>query len=355
MADKKNPLFEAQREKSGSTTLNKYLFQYHWALYKIITEHCDVPEYAVFLELHEDVIICDSLNVKAAKFDFNQVKTTNVTFNTNQLVKSKKNGSSVLGKLVKSGSEKPFSKSINKINLIAIKDYGLELKTKGAVLKTITKDDLSDKQLKELEEELKTEIGVSGLPDNLQFIVTNLPESNYQLITIGAIAELINTLFPYSYTDAKNIYTTLIDELIRKGKETYDFTLWEEVLKNKALTSVQVTNVISQFTNIKNETNIDIEFNDICKELGLNSILSKQLRQQFNRYRTQKLSNRSTLQLDTTKIVIELINQNFTKGIIDIKDLISNVSASLPKNIKKQFSNEHETTSAIICEFIMMN
>lgn len=33
MSEKKNPLFETQREKSGSTTLNKYLFQYHWALY----------------------------------------------------------------------------------------------------------------------------------------------------------------------------------------------------------------------------------------------------------------------------------------------------------------------------------
>ncbi|MBP1167217.1 hypothetical protein JOE44_004101 [Chryseobacterium sp. PvR013] len=355
MPEKKNPLFEAQREKSGSKTISKYLFQYHWALYKIITEHSTIPEYAIFLELHEDVIICDSLDVNKAKFDFNQVKTTNVKFNTNQLVKSKKNGSSVLGKLVKSGSEKPFTKAINKINLIAVKDYGLELKKEGITLKTITKDDLSKKQLDELELELKKEIGVNGLPDNLQFIVTNLPETNYQLITIGAIAELINSLFPHSYTDAKNIYTTLIDELIRKGKETYDFTLWEEVLKNKALTSVQVVNVIAQFTNIKNESNIDIEFNDICKELNLKSVQSKQLRQQFNRYRTQKLSNRSTLQLDTTKNVIKLINENFSNGETDIKDLINNVSKSLPQNIKKQFTNEQEIASAIICEFIMMN
>lgn len=355
MPEKKNPLFEAQREKSGSTTLNKYLFQYHWALYKIIIEHRNVPEYAVFLELHEDVVVCDSLDVNKAKFDFNQVKTTNVRFNTHQLVKSKKNGSSVLGKLVKSGSEKPFTKSINKINLIAIKDYGLELKKEGTVLKTITKDDLSKKQLDELEVELKNEIDVNGLPDNLQFIVTNLSEENYQLITIGAIAELINSLFPYSYTDAKNIYTTLIDELIRKGKETYDFTLWEEVLKNKALTSVQVISVISQFTNIKNESNVDLEFNDICKELGLKTVPSKQLRQQFNRYRTQKLSNRSTLQMDTTKNIIKLINENFTNGVTEIKDLIKNVSESLPQSIKKQFSNDQETTSAIICEFIMMN
>lgn len=355
MPDKKNPLFDEQREKSGSTTLKKYLFQYHWALYKIINEHQEFSEYAVFLELHEDVIICNSLDVSTAKFDLNQVKTTNVSFNTNKLVKAKKNGSSILGKLIKSGSEKPFSNSIGKINLISVKDYKLELSNKGTTLKTITKSDLSENQLKDLEKELKSELGVHGLPENIQFIVTDLPESNYQLITIGAIATLINTLFPHSYTDAKNIYTTLIDELIRKGKETYDFTLWDEVLKNKALTSIQVVNVISQFTNIKDGSSIDQEFNQICQDLNINTIRKKILRQHFNRYRIQRLSNRSTLQLDTTKTIVKLIKQNMGHGNLDMGELVSFVNTSLPTSIKKQFNSEEECLVAIICEFIYMD
>lgn len=355
MPDKKNPLFDEQREKSGSTTLNKYLFQYHWALYKIISDHQEFSEYAVFLELHEDVIICNSLDVSTAKFDLNQVKTTKVNFNTNKLVKAKKNGSSILGKLIKSGSEKPFSNSIGKINLISVNDYKLELSNKGTTLKTITKGDLSENQLKDLEKELKNEIGDSGLPENIQFIVTDLPESNYQLITIGAIANLINALFPHSYTDAKHIYTTLIDELIRKGKETYDFTLWQEVLKNKALTSIQVVNVISQFTNIKDGSSIDQEFNQICQDLDIKTIKRKILRHQFNRYRIQRLSNRSTLQLDTTKTIVKLINQNIGQGNLEMGKLLSFVNTSMPTGIKKQFNSEEECLVAIICEFIYMD
>ena len=355
MSELNNPLFDSQREKAGSLTINKYIFQYHWALYKIITDHQDLSEYAVFVELHEDVIICNSLDVSTAKFDFNQVKTTSITFNTNQLLKKKKNANSILGKLIKSGYEKPFTNSLDKINLVSVNDYGLKLKKEGTKLKVIRKVDLSDNQLSELEVELKKEIDIIGLPENIQFVVTNLPEDNYQNVTIGAISTLIHSLYPNSYTDANNIYTTLIDELLRKGKETYDFALWDEVLKNKAVTSIQVGNVIAQFTNIKDETSIDAIFYDICKELKLNVIHSKQLRQQFNRYRIQRLSNRSTLQLDTTKNITKLIDENITKDIVEIEKLIENVRASLPATILKQFPSDLEIKSAIICEFIMID
>ena len=97
---KNNPLFDSQREKSGAMTFDKYSFQYHWALHRIFAEHENSKEYAVIIELHEDVVISDSLEVSIAKFEFNQVKTNNTPFNTYQLVQKKKNGSSVLGKLV---------------------------------------------------------------------------------------------------------------------------------------------------------------------------------------------------------------------------------------------------------------
>jgi len=355
MKGSKNPLFDGQREKAGSQTIDKYLFQYHWALFKIINDHKPNSEYAVFIELHEDVVISNSLDSGKAKFELNQVKTTETPFSTYQLVKLKKNGNSILGKLIKSGNEKPFSKAIEKLNLVAVNDFKLELEKSDVKLKTITAEDLSKKQFKELEDELKKEIGVSEMPKNIQFIVTDLPQTNYQLATIGAIAQLIHTLFPNSYTDAKNIYTTLIDELIRKGKETYDFTLWDEVLKNKALTSIQVTNVIAEFTNLKNEANIEIEFIQVCQEIGYNSIQSKKIKQHFTRYKTHRISNTSTLQLDTTKYLITEINLLLKRGVTNVKDLITNIQNTMPDKYKKQFPSNEESASAIICEFIMMN
>lgn len=354
-SEKNNPLFESQREKSGSKTFDKYSFQYHWALYRIISEHENSSEYAVIIELHEDVVISDSLDVSIAKFEFNQVKTNSSSFNTYQLVKKKKNGSSVLGKLVQSTEGKPFSKQINSLNLIATSKFNLELKKKDVELKTITKSDLSDKQIKELEDELLKEISVSELPANIQFIISNIPENNYQTFLIGAIAELISKIFPGSYSNAQDIYTLLIDELYRKGKVTYDFTKWNELLKDKALTSIQVTKVINEFTNLKDEAKIEVEFNSICNELGLKSIEAKRLKRSFLRYRRQRISNRSTLQMDTTNFFVNEIESNISTGITDMNDLIDNVQKIIPLKIGKQFTTKEEITTALICEYIMLS
>lgn len=46
----KNPLTsEPKREKSGSTTLKKYHYQYHWAFCRLLDEHCEKKEYPIFV------------------------------------------------------------------------------------------------------------------------------------------------------------------------------------------------------------------------------------------------------------------------------------------------------------------
>ena len=350
-----NPLFDGQREKSGGPTFDKYSFQYHWALYRVISNHEYQNEYAVIIELHEDVVVSNSLDADKAKFEFNQVKTNKTPFNTFQLVKYKKGGNSVLGKLIKGVSEKPYSALIESLNLIATNKFTLELAKSDIDLKIIRKEDLSSNQLKDLETKIKNEIGITELPTNLRFIISDLPDSNYQTILIGTIAKLINSLFPGSYSNAESIYTLLIDELYRKGKVTYDFSKWDELLKNKALTSIQVTKVINEFTNLKDEAIIESGFNDICSEMGLKSIEAKKLKRSFGRYKRQRISNRSTIQIDTTYFFINEIDKCINIGITEIPTLIENVFNVAPLKIKKQFSSKDEFTTALICEYIMMN
>ena len=241
------------------------------------------------------------------------------------------------------------------MNLIATSKFNLELKKEGLDLKTITISDLSDKQIQDLESELLKEIGISELPTNIKFIISDIPDHNYQTFLIGAISELINKIFPGSYSNAQDIYTLLIDELYRKGKVTYDFTKWDELLKDKALTSIQVTRVINEFTNLKDEAKIESEFNSICSELSLKSIEAKRLKRSFLRYRRQRISNRSTLQMDTTKFFVKEIESNISKGVTELKELIENVQKIVPLKIGKQFSSKDELTTAIICEYIMMS
>ncbi len=350
----KNPLFDGQREKAGATTFDKYSFQYHWALYRVISNHADQKEYAVIIELHEDVIVSNSLDVNEARFEFNQVKTNK--FSTYELVKKKKFGSSVLGKLINGVSNKPYDSYIETINLVTSNTSNLELAKENVELKIIRKEDLSSKQISELEYELKKEIGIDELPTNLRFIISDIPDSNYQTILIGTIAKLINSLFPGSYSNAESIYTLLIDELYRKGTDTYDFAKWDELLKNKALTSIQVSKVINDFTNIKDEAKIESEFNNVCIDMGLKSIQTKKLKRSFDRYKRQRISNSSTLQKDTTVFFVDQIENSINDDdILELTILIDKIYSLAPTKIKKQFHSKDEFSTALICEYIMMN
>lgn len=350
-----NPLFEGQREKSGSSTFDKYSFQYHWALYRVISSHSDQHEYAVIIELHEDVVVSNSLDAHKAKFEFNQVKTNKSSFNTYQLVKNKKGGNSVLGKLINGVSGKSYVKKIETLNLVASNKFTLELAKENIELKVIRKEDLSSKQINELESELKKEIGISELPENLRFIISDISDIDYQTILIGTIAKLINSLFPGSYTNAESIYRLLIDELYRKGKVKYDFSKWDELLKNKALTSIQVSKVINEFTNIKDEAKIEIEFNKICSEMGFKSLQAKKLKRSFDRYKRQRISNTSTLQKDITQFFTKNIDKGISDGLTEMTELIERTFNSAPNKMKKQFTTKDEFSTALICEYIMMD
>lgn len=356
MSDKtnQNPLLAAQREKAGSETFEKYSYQYHWALYRILNTHITANEYAVFVELHEDVVVSDSLDASKAKFEFNQVKTTKGRFTAHKLVHQKKNNKCVLGKLISSGFEKPFKDRITELNLVALNDFSLNLKDNGLILNKITLNDLSETQFHELEEAIKEEMDISSLPSNIQFIVPDLSEKNFQNDVIASIAKLVSNLFPSSHCSPVEIYRLLIDEINRKGKVTYDFTKWNDLLANKALTSITVTEVINSFTKIKDETKVEVEFHTICFEMGLNSIKSKLLKRSFDRYRIKRISNSSTLQMDTTRCIVNEIQINMDKGIDNLEQLIENVIVKIPEKIIRQFNNDLETKSAVICEYIMM-
>lgn len=351
----KNPLFEGQREKAGPKTFDKYSYQYHWALYRVLTKHTSMREYAVFVELHEDVVVSDSLEADSAKFEFNQVKTNKAKFNTNQLVIKKKNGSSVLGKLLNNCINKSYSDKIEEINLVALNKFNLELKQKDVDLEKITIKDLSAKQLNLLEDEIKKEIGKSPIPVNLNFIVPSLSEKNYQNDVISEISKLISSMHPNSRYNSVEIYNLLIDEIYRKGKVTYDYPSWNELINKKALTSETVVELINQFTNIKDEDKIYAEFFQVCTELKMKSIQSKLLQRSFDRYRGKRISNQSTSQLDTSKEIINTIEETLNSGVVEMEQLLSDVKTEMNSKIKQKFNSDSELDAAIICEYIMMN
>jgi hypothetical protein len=347
-----NPLAVPQREKSGSTTFSKYEYQYHWALCKVIDSQMDNGEYALFMELHEDVVIANSLDVNIARFEFNQVKNISTPkYNIDNITKIKKGEkNSVIGKLIQSASDKAFSTKIDHINLVASCNFDLGLNSE-LELEIITIGDLHQDSIDKLKAAVLSEIGNSELPANIRFIVPKLHIQEQQGQVIGKVAELVEYLFPNSYCNSVNIYRALIDELHRKGCVTYDYTKWDELLNNKALTSEKVIRTIQTHTSVHGNEQIMRDFNSIASELDLNFLAKKPLQNCFERICMERITPSSLAIAVKREIEAALEEAGF--GVkSDIKLLISDVENLLSDSIKNKIGSIHEIKATIIYEII---
>lgn len=347
-----NPLYKPQREKAGAQTFKKYMYQYHWALYRILKEHKDDREYAVFVELHEDVVLADSLDVTNVNFEFNQVKTHKSKFNSINLTKQK-NGSSILCKLVQSTVGQDYSNLIESINLVAISGFTFKLKNKDFELNKISLKDIDTKELEKLSDAITRELNENKFPINIHFIVPEVPEKSTEEAIIGQIASIVAKLFPESSTKADSIYRTLLDELTRKGSVTLDFPKWNDLLDKKALTSVTVSQVINQFTNRQSDEQVYKKLDNYLSDLGLNTLAKRQWEHAFKKYYLQRIGNKNIYQLDLKKELSKAINNHVEQCNNEISTLLELCVQSLPEKVSEKLADDIDIKAAILCELIL--
>ncbi|MGZ5491843.1 MAG: DUF4297 domain-containing protein, partial [Nitrososphaeraceae archaeon] len=168
---------------------------------------------------------------------------------------------------------------------------------------------------------------------------------------IGKVAELVEYLFPNSHCSSVSIYRTLIDELHRKGCVTCDYTKWDELLINKALTSEKVIRTIQTHTSVHGNEQIMRDFDSIASELGLNFLAKKPLQNSIERIHIERM-NPSSLAI-TIKREIENALRKAGFGVNpDIKLLISDVENLLSDSIKNKIGLSHDVKATIIYEII---
>lgn len=347
-----NPLGTSQREASGSTTFSKYEYQYHWALCRIIDEQREAREYALFMEFHEDVVLANSLNREVAEFEFYQVKNIgSPKYNVNNLTKRTGDKSSILGKLIDSALNKPFTSKITTINLVASCGYSLDQLDNNLNLEVLTVGDLSESAKKDLREKLSIELGVDDIPENLRFIVPTLGLNDQQDSVIGKISKLISDVFPNSHCDATKVYRALIDELHRKGVVSYDYNKWDDLLEKKALTSPKVTEAININITLPDIQRLLDEANEIAKEIGLTYLQKKQLKKNIEKIHIESVGFPTSLRLKVHKLISESLSCMKIKTT-DLNTLLTEVSESLPKDLKNEIGNIDDVRDHIIYEVI---
>ncbi|RGE40291.1 DUF4297 domain-containing protein [Comamonas testosteroni] len=354
-----NPLAAAQRETAGAQTFEKYEYQYHWALCRILGAHENYNDYAVFIELHEDVVLATSTDESVARFEFNQVKNVSakpwsqkkLTSVPKASAKEVKN--SILGKMIQGVRHKPFVDKLNSLDLVATCGFDLPPKKDGLKLSIISIGDLHDNCLKDIQAAIDKELGAYPLPKALRFITPDLPASGFQDVAIGRISKLVDIKAPGAKCNASTIYRVLIDDLHRKGTVAFDFIEWENLVKNKGTTRSDVERVISSYTESKGIEIFSQDLEDIFTDLELKSNKRIQVRRAFERYHNSIRLERTLIAIENQKAVKDAVQRNiqlFEEH--GAKDFIEKALLSMPEAIRKNFFDLESAQAAIIYELL---
>lgn len=354
----RNKLNVEQREKAGADTFSKYDFQYHWALYKAMSLTKDRMDYVVMVEMHEDVIIGDSLDGSTVKFEFNQVKTTDHKYTARNLIKQTKSSkgelkSSVLGKLVSNRVkfENPDD-VISSYNLVASNGFSLKLKEKRDY-NDIEIKDLDEGEVDILTKALKNELSIEELPKNIHFIIPSLPEKGFQSYLIGFITEVMDDVFGTSHK-AKGVYLALIDELHRKGQVKLDFKDWDSLKREKAITSIIVERVIQQFVSTLPDSVFQKRVEDYIAEVKKGATYLSALRNEISSWQSERYDTSSHVYAVAQDILSIIKKYRSIHEYPSLDEITQHVWSILDDDSKLLFSDNQEPKyiAAVICECI---
>tara|TARA_R110001592_G_scaffold356543_2_gene658681 strand:- start:53514 stop:54575 length:1062 start_codon:yes stop_codon:yes gene_type:complete len=348
-----NPLADQQREKKGAETFGKYDYQYHWAFKKLLDEHRQKKEYAIFVEFHEDVIFANSLQKETAEFEFYQVKENSGSsqHTVNSLTKIKAGSkNSILGKLIESYQGKSFRDVISSASLVATSGFSKSIVKNELELDEITVSDINLRVLATFKRRMLDELELAECPANIRFIVPRLMPDSHRESVIAGIVDLISVLYPNSQCDAVNIYRVLIDELHRKGKITYDYSKWDSLLREKSLTSQTVQETFEAHSSIKGLSEIESLANDLISDLDLNFTKRRKLLRITNSYYARKVKNSNSLLLKFGNEVRSFYAQ-FQH--LDTKELLEEIENSISDKLKKSMGSNDDLVAAIICEIVI--
>lgn len=349
-----NILGHAQRETSGATTFGKYNFQYHWALCRIIEKHKSNAGYALLIEYHEDVVIADSLFGSSAKFEFFQVKNTGNSFTVDSLTKRVKGAeglkNSILGKLLSSCIGTEYETRITEIGLVSSSGFSFDQKDNKLKLDIITSGDLSVDCLSGLTGKLKSELGIDIFPENLKFIIPKIKLENQEEFVIARFAELVNEIFPNSHCNAVNIYRAIIDEIHRKGQNTYDFTMWEKMVEDKSLTSHTVKDVIAVNTTSPKFEDFEKDFEYLAKsDMKWNTLTYRKMVRKIKQIYLRRVGYASAFDMNIMRIAQQALSNVPEEDYTETSDYIKAVVMKAKElNIESQIPEDDD----ILCEII---
>ncbi|RQS58738.1 dsDNA nuclease domain-containing protein [Burkholderia sp. Bp8986] len=354
-----NPLLACQREKTGSVTFDKFDYQYHWALFEMLKRYERDEVTIAFVELHEDVLLADSHDGERARFLYCQVKTTQPKWTSKKLLNRKaesKKGepkeNSVLAKMLLGVQSEKLSQSLSGLELVVTSGFSLQLGDESVEINPIPFDKLHESERELLRESIEAELGHSVHLQKVAFRKSDLVEKSYDDVVMGVIAKLVERKWPGSRTNVSGVYTALIDELRRKGKVTYDYEYWDDLVRNKGVPSTRIGELLGKLSEMTDVEDLVKLAQEQLMFWGHSPKRQRDLRNPLRAYALKSLTDRSLSHMQVRAAVSAHISQALSQEDELERDEFEILVATSPAVVKEFAQSSDELFCIHLIEYL---
>lgn len=308
---------EKPRETSGSRVSNRFSFQHHYALIKMIEFTDANKEFVMVFDYHDDIIVLNNIS-DPTKIDFYQVKSNeqqSVHYLSSKKLTDidKKQKLSFLGKMIDNYNK--FKEETNSLNFVSNKNYNFTLKA-GVKTKTEKEIKLGDLGKSDLDT-IKNDIcEICWKKDNcdddceslIYFFVTDLEPKNYIPTVTGQIVDFFRRAGTNSI-DATAARRTLISEIEIKNNSEEEIKDFADLLTIKSISSYEFASLIDQ---IKSISGLELEWPSVRERLlseGYSFNFIKEIKPSLEKYYLERDVSSTSLDLEFKTKIREMINE----------------------------------------------
>lgn len=252
----RNKIIEQKpREKSGTSSSNRFDYQQDWAICKLLELHQSGNDYLLVLDYHDDVVVLNSAE-NPTEMSFYQLKTKGAGNWTLKAMLKRGRGTSgelpsMLGKLY--GCKLSFPQHTLSLNFVSNASFSVELKDakqKSVDMRTICFSDLSSNEILNIISELKTEHALADDPDliDITFLhVSDLVLNDRETYVKGKLSDFMESLNPDGKFKISLVYTTIFDEIKRKNNYEHELNDFDDLVKYKSVSRGYFQTILKNF------------------------------------------------------------------------------------------------------------
>ena len=333
-----------QRENAGSLVPNRYKYQYHWSLAKILDLYETQDDFAMFFEFGDDVLILDS-SKEPKTLDFYQIKTrkqNNTLYWTlsNLTNKGTKTNpkQSIIENLIDNYARYKYE-NIKSIQLVSNLPFKFDMMVIQSE-QNCKLELLSDKEIQKIFSQTchickKTDCN-EECKSIICFSCSGIPIDYFKETCIGKLNNFLVKKYPNFNLSPQSLYDVLLKDIEIKSMKIGQYISPEDLIKDKCISKDQLDKQLNEFHKnsiLHNQwTEMDQKFSKI---FPINQ--RKNIKREFKKYIIDSLNPENILLEKINKTIqLQLKDKTEDKEINDdeLKNIFDDICDYTISNIE---------------------